>query len=124
MTFVFRCAEHGDQVHASRNPKVCWCGQRLVRVYVMPNIAASALPSKGAAVSSISAREKRVDKDRDAYKRLRNEGMQPKSIDGAHHLENGANTKTEVEMGKLMPLSKVREGAERSSEVLGQNISA
>jgi hypothetical protein len=49
---------------------------------------------------SVRAREKRWQKDMPAYKRLRQEGYQPPSIDGAAALERDATTKFEIESGR------------------------
>jgi len=47
----------------------------------------------------VIAREKRWDKDMPAYKRMRDQGYQPKGIDGAHALERDATTQFEIESG-------------------------
>lgn len=47
----------------------------------------------------VEAREKRWDKDMPAYKRLRDQGYQPKGIDGAAALERDATTRFEIESG-------------------------
>lgn len=49
---------------------------------------------------SVKARDKRWEKDMPAYKRLRQEGFQPPSIDGAAALERDASTKFEIESGR------------------------
>jgi hypothetical protein len=49
---------------------------------------------------SAKARDKRWEKDMPAYKRLRQEGYQPPSIDGAAALERDASTKFEIESGR------------------------
>lgn len=60
--------------------------------------------SAGAANSNpkfqeILAREKRWDKDMPAYKRMRDQGYQPKGIDGAYALERDSSTRFEIESG-------------------------
>jgi len=47
----------------------------------------------------VEAREKRWNKDMPAYKRLRDQGYQPKGIDGAAVLERDATTRFEIESG-------------------------
>jgi hypothetical protein len=47
----------------------------------------------------VEAREKRWNKDMPAYKRLRDQGYQPKSIDGAAALERDATTPFEIASG-------------------------
>lgn len=53
--------------------------------------------TRGAEVAKINQRAKNWDKDMPAYKRLRANGVQPKSIDGAAALEAKASTVAEVE---------------------------
>jgi len=53
--------------------------------------------TRGAKVAEINQRAKNWDKDMPAYKRLRANGVQPKSIDGAAALEARASTVAEVE---------------------------
>jgi hypothetical protein len=44
-------------------------------------------------------RDRQLAKDRDAYRRLRMEGLQPPRLDGAHRLEAEAVTSLEVQTG-------------------------
>jgi hypothetical protein len=53
--------------------------------------------TKGQEVAKINQRAKNWDKDMPAYKRLRKNGLQPKSIDGSAALEARATTAAEVE---------------------------
>lgn len=39
--------------------------------------------------------------DREAYKRLRADGLQPRTVDGSAHLERHATTRFEVETGRI-----------------------
>lgn len=64
--------------------------------------AASAMPSRHATVADTTVREKKLDKDLDAYKRLRADGLQPKSIYGTDRLEKHADHALEVESGRLL----------------------
>lgn len=45
------------------------------------------------------AREKWLTADRDAYKRLRDDGLHPRAIKGAAALEARAETRSEIERG-------------------------
>lgn len=47
--------------------------------------------------------ERQLDKDRPAYKRMRDEGLQPKSLKGAAEIEKRATTRFEVESGRILP---------------------
>jgi len=63
------------------------------------HISGEAMPSRGQ-VARLSATEKAWDRDGEAYKRLRKDGVQPYAIDGAAAVETFANSKAEVECWK------------------------
>ena len=65
------------------------------------SVAASATPTRreGARAATINHKDKVLEKDLDAYKRLRQEGLQPKSIDGSAQVEKRAEYKWQVETG-------------------------
>jgi len=65
------------------------------------SIAASATPSRkgGARAAVINSKDKQLEKDLDAYKRLRQEGLQPQAIDGSAKAEQRAEHKWQVETG-------------------------
>lgn len=50
---------------------------------------------------TVHRREKQLAKDRDAYKRLREDGLQPPRLDGCDLIERVATTKEEVEQGSI-----------------------
>lgn len=58
---------------------------------------ANSSTSQGAKVSEIVKTERGWNKDMDAYKRLRREGLQPKQIDGSSVLEKHATEKWQIE---------------------------
>lgn len=51
--------------------------------------------------ASVIQKERVLDKDLDAYKRLRQDGIQPKTIDGAANVEARATEKWQAESGIL-----------------------
>jgi hypothetical protein len=53
-------------------------------------------------VAATNAKEKQLHKDRDAYKRLRADGLQPNSVDGSAQLEQ--NVKDQIEIDYKVPL--------------------
>lgn len=65
------------------------------------SIAASATPTRkgGARAATINQKDKVLEKDLDAYKRLRQEGLQPQAIDGSAVVEKRAEHKWQVETG-------------------------
>jgi len=65
------------------------------------SFGANASTTSGAKVVEINQRAKNWDKDMPAYKRLRKNGIQPKSIDGAAKLEARATSKQQIETGRL-----------------------
>lgn len=82
-----------------------------------PAIAADALPNKLHGVRAANAQDARWDEDMPAYKRLRKEGLQPKSVDGSRDVERNATDALEVTMGR--PLGKhLSEAKELHAELL------
>lgn len=60
------------------------------------------MPSRtGAAFRQWKAEEVKLERDGEAYKRLRKDGMQPMKIDGSADLESRATTKFEVNSGMV-----------------------
>jgi hypothetical protein len=53
--------------------------------------------TRGARVKAINQREKGWNRDMPAYKRLRQQGLQPRQIDGAALLESSATEKWQIE---------------------------
>lgn len=66
------------------------------------SVAASALPSRNPIAADTERSQRELAKDAPAYRRLRAEGLQPKSVDGCHKLESLATHKAEVETGHLV----------------------
>lgn len=82
-----------------------------------PAIAADALPNKMHGVRAANAQDERWSEDMPAYKRLRDEGLHPKSVDGARMVEQQAQDPLEVTMGR--PLGKhLSEAKELHAELL------
>lgn len=52
------------------------------------------------AYHEVKKREARWNRDMPAYKRMRDQGLQPKGIDGAADLERDATTRFEIESGQ------------------------
>jgi hypothetical protein len=68
------------------------------------SVPASATPSRRAGASHarwVNDTEKRWHKDMDAYRRLVRDGLQPPKIDGCAEVEKRAETKSEVESGRV-----------------------
>lgn len=65
--------------------------------------------------------EQQWHRDMPAYKRLRMNGLQPRSIDGCAELETRAHDRIEVEMGHVFPdrkdLAKAQEGMRLAEEL-------
>lgn len=66
-------------------------------------------------------KDEKLGRDRDAYKRLRNNGLQPSHVGGSDHLEKHATLPIEVEYGHVFktPTGKAlaKEAVERSIEL-------
>jgi hypothetical protein len=62
-------------------------------------MGANTTTSQGQQVSEVSNRAKRWEKDMPAYKRLRQQGYQPRSIDGSAEVERKAKHDWQVNTG-------------------------
>lgn len=62
-------------------------------------MGANSTTTRGGRVAAINATERGWNKDMPAYKRLRQQGLQPKRIDGAAEVEKKANEAWQVETG-------------------------
>lgn len=110
-TVLARCQVHGDgefwrSIHDAAVADCPECGKARVQVMTPPRISVYATPNKGAEARAVDARENRWHKDLPAYKRLRHEGLQPRTTDGCHVLEQEAHDRMEIEMGHLIPKDK------------------
>jgi len=77
----------------------------------------------GKSIDWAGSKAKERDKERDmaAYKRLRSEGIQPKSIDGAATMEREASTSHEITAGTLLqgPKTEKKRKERALNDVLG-----
>tara|TARA_Y100001973_G_scaffold99195_1_gene158030 strand:+ start:74 stop:466 length:393 start_codon:yes stop_codon:yes gene_type:complete len=91
------------------------CGQSMTKLISSVNIAPSAMPSRNSVIDLEATKraEKAKDADMSAYKRLRQSGLQPKSINGSAHLEKHAETKSEIQAGRLYSSDASRKESER-----------
>lgn len=87
----------------------------------IPQFSFGALNAK---VKEVDDREKRWDKDMPAYKRLRKQGLQPKTIDGAAHLEAKATTRFEIESGRVLEgeTKRIETAVEAFQEITGNSV--
>ncbi|MAU65080.1 MAG: hypothetical protein CL882_03565 [Dehalococcoidia bacterium] len=107
---------------------VCDACEGVVRKYFGDvYIAASATPTRGMhdgkAIDWAGTKTKEREKERDmaAYKRLRSEGIQPKSINGSAKMEREAATSHEIKAGTLLqgPKSEKKRKERALNDVLG-----
>jgi putative FmdB family regulatory protein len=133
--YSYRCLDCGlsfDVRHSFEETydDVCEGCAGVVRKYMgYIHIAASATPTRGThdgkAIdwAGTKVKEQQKEKDMAAYRRLRSDGVQPKSIDGSAHSEAHAGTKYEVESGILLegPLTERKRKERALDDVLGSN---
>lgn len=62
-------------------------------------------------------REQQLAKDRDAYARLRAEGLQPRTVEGSADLEATTDHRHEIEMGHVFPADRYPDRAETWKKV-------
>ena len=91
------------------------CGRAMSKLISSVNIAPSATPSRNSVIDLEATKkaEKAKDADMSAYKRLRQSVVQPKSINGSAHLEKHAETKSEIQAGRLYSSDASRKESER-----------
>lgn len=82
------------------------------------------MPTRHPGSAQVEAREKRWAKDMPAYKRLRQQGLQPKTIDGAAHIEAKAETRFEVESGQVLPgqAKKIETAVSAIESITGKSV--
>ena len=61
-----------------------------------------------------------------AYKRMRQQGLQPKTIDGSAHIEAKAETRFEVESGQVLPgqAKKIETAVNAIESITGKSVYA
>lgn len=70
--------------------------------------APTSMPTRNPEAVRLVATDKAWDKDMGAYRRLRDNGIQPKRIDDCAELETRATDQFEVEMAKIVPKAHKR----------------
>lgn len=91
-----------QKVHPDLNVEGCWkC--KIAHF----SVSAEALPTRKAESANIIVKEKVLDKDLEAYHRLRLNGQQPKQIDGAATVEKRAEENWQVATGILPDRSNI-----------------
>ena len=92
-----------------------YCGRAMIKLISGVNIAPSAMTSRNSVIDLEATKkaDKAKDADMSAYKRLRQNGLQPKSINGSAHLEKHAETKSEIQAGRLYSSDASRKESER-----------
>lgn len=116
-TYVYRCPVEGldfDEPHRiGEAPATTDCDCGAIAELVIGagvNIAPSALEVKGAQARMSADLEKQWDSDMPAYKRMRNRGLQPNSVDGAAALEDTVDDQLDIQMKNLTPPGMTRQG--------------
>ena len=85
-----------QETHPNLDVEGCF-GCRIANVRVGSN----STTTRGSRVAEINQTERNWNKDLPAYKRLRQNGLQPKRIDGAAEVEKKAVTEWQVESGRV-----------------------
>ena len=98
------------------------CGKEMTKLISGVNIAPSAMPSRNSVIDLDATKkaEKAKDADMSAYKRLRESGVQPKYINGSSHLEKHAETKNEIQAGRVYSSDASRKESERLMNSIGK----
>lgn len=73
----------------------------------------------GKRTQAVNSKDKALSADRDAYRRLRQEGLQPPSVDGCAQLEKEAVTKDEIQTGAVrLPVDRRQDVARERREAM------
>jgi hypothetical protein len=83
------------------------------------SFAASAMPTRKPEVAATNRRESNLTKDRDAFKAMRQQGIQPARLKGAAELQDKAHTKHEIETGKLIGNKSLATKVEKAVKEIG-----
>jgi len=78
------------------------------------SFAASAMPTRSPDAVRTEAWDKQLHKDRDAFKAMKEQGIQPARLRGAAELQDRAATKHEIETGKIIGDSKLANKVEKT----------
>lgn len=84
------------EVHPNLDVEDCF-GCRIAGV----SFSSASMPSRKHDSNRIEATERQWSKDMDAYKRLKQDGLQPMQIDGAREIEQKATDVSQVVTGIL-----------------------
>jgi len=86
------------------------CGQPMGKLMGMPYVAPSSMPTRTGDIDMAATRQAEKNKDADmaAYKRLRQDGVQPPAINGSAKLEARAEEKHEVNSGHTFSTASAR----------------
>lgn len=86
----------------------CWKCREGTGCIRSVSFAPTAMPNRYPTAVSTVAMDARWDKDMPAYRRLRDNGIQPKRIDDCAELETRATDQFEIEMAKIVPKAHKR----------------
>lgn len=91
------------------------------------SFAASAMPSRKPDAVGARQTEARMARDLPAYKRLKDQGLQPAATKGAAELEKRANSNWEIETGRVIPderfTKRIDQAQKEAKEVMAANAS-
>ena len=112
---------HQREVHESYVDDCFMCKISTVTAGAGTNIT-----GKGASEATFSRKfEAGLEKDRPAYKAMRDQGLRPAKMFGADKMMNEARTKFEIESGKLMkdiPAGTIDRAVSEAEGALGGSI--
>lgn len=84
------------------------------------SVSPSSMPTRaGAGLWQAKREEQHLSVDGEAYKRLRRDGFQPKSINGSANLEANATTRFEIESGRVYEPGAVKAALGQFEDVMG-----
>lgn len=98
------------------SPSPSHCDAPLTKIFTVPYT--SKVGVHGREAIRVDTTERHWDKDMAAYKRLRNDGHQPRTIDGCDRLEATAVSNWQVKTGQPHPDNRVNEAQEMAKSIM------
>lgn len=86
------------------------------------SFAASAMPTRHPGAARAAVKDPQLEKDRDAYKRLRRDGEQPKHVGGSAYIEATASESCEITTGRIIPDDRDRKQFAKSFDEMPTGV--
>lgn len=130
-TYIYQCEPEGKtfEVYQERSEEaltVCpECKGKCYKRYDSILYGTNSTTTAGLNPGGSAKMEAQIEKDRPAYKAMKEQGLRPGKMIGAHKLMTEARTSFEIESGKLMPqytVAQIEAGTREAESALGHKL--